>query len=84
MQTKLRYDLYVDNYQRWQPKIISLGAPRTCWTMWKPCYVMANLKMARTLHVVLLADSSLVEAEGRLKHVQDMVARFGADLEAIG
>jgi hypothetical protein len=31
-----------------------------------------------------MADFSLVEAERRLKHAQDMVARFGADLEAIG
>jgi hypothetical protein len=31
-----------------------------------------------------MADFSLVEAELRLKHAQDMVARFGADLEAIG
>jgi HPt (histidine-containing phosphotransfer) domain-containing protein len=31
-----------------------------------------------------MADFSLVEAERRLKHAQDMVAKFGADLEAIG
>jgi hypothetical protein len=31
-----------------------------------------------------LADFSLVEAERRLKHAQEMVAKFGADLEAIG
>jgi len=31
-----------------------------------------------------MADFSLVEAERRLKHALDMVARFGADLEAIG
>jgi hypothetical protein len=31
-----------------------------------------------------MADFSLVEAERRLKHAQEMVAKFGADLEAIG
>jgi hypothetical protein len=31
-----------------------------------------------------MADFSLVEVDRRLKHAQDMVARFGADLEAIG
>jgi hypothetical protein len=51
--------------------------------MWKPRYVMANLKIARTLGVVLYGrlffggGSTPVET-------QDMVARFGADLEATG
>ncbi|SRR5258705_4282481 len=31
-----------------------------------------------------MADFSLVEAERRLKHAQEMVAKFGTDLEAIG
>jgi hypothetical protein len=31
-----------------------------------------------------MADFSLVEAEHRLKRLQKMVEKFGADLEAIG